>query len=52
MFVLAGFALGIGIAIFGLMYVARIADLASKKSRELRTKEAELQNTRPKSIHE
>ena len=52
MFVVAGFALGMGIAIFGLMYVARIADLASKKSRELRTKEAELQNTRSKSIHE
>ena len=51
-FVVAGFALGIGISIFGLLYVARIADLASKKSRELRTKEAELQNTRKKSIHE
>lgn len=51
-FVVAGFALGIGIAIFGLMYVARIADLASKKSRELRTKEAEVQNTGTKSIHE
>jgi F0F1-type ATP synthase assembly protein I len=35
-FVLIGFVLGIGIAIFGLLYVARIADLAAKRSRELR----------------
>lgn len=35
-FVVIGFVLGIGIAIFGLLYVARIADLAAKKSRELR----------------
>ncbi len=35
-FVVIGFVLGIGIAIFGLLYVARIADLAVKKSRELR----------------
>lgn len=34
--VVIGFVLGIGIAIFGLLYVARIADLAAKKSRELR----------------
>ncbi len=34
--VVIGFALGIGIAIYGLLYVARIADLAAKKSRELR----------------
>ncbi len=34
--VLLGFAIGIGIAIFGLLYIARIADLAAKKSRELR----------------
>jgi len=31
-----GFMLGIGIAIFGLLYVSQIADLAAKKSRELR----------------
>ena len=35
-FVVIGFVVGIGIAIFGLLYVARIADLAAKKSRELR----------------
>jgi F0F1-type ATP synthase assembly protein I len=35
-FVVIGFVLGIGIAILGLLYVARIADLAAKKSRELR----------------
>ncbi len=35
-FVLIGFVLGIGIAILGLLYVARIADLAAKKSRDLR----------------
>ena len=34
--VLIGFVLGIGIAIVGLLYVAKIADLAAKKSRELR----------------
>lgn len=34
--VVIGFVLGIGIAIFGLLYVARIADMAAKKSRELR----------------
>ena len=34
--VLLGFALGIGIAIFGLLYVGKIADVAAKKSRELR----------------
>ena len=36
-FVLIGFALGIGIAIFGLLYVAKIADIAAKKSRDLRS---------------
>jgi F0F1-type ATP synthase assembly protein I len=35
-FIVVGFVAGIGIAIFGLLYVARIADLAAKKSRELR----------------
>jgi F0F1-type ATP synthase assembly protein I len=35
-FVVIGFVLGIGILIFGLLYVARIADLAAKKARELR----------------
>ncbi len=35
-FIVIGFVLGIGIAIFGLLYVARIADLAAKKSRDLR----------------
>ncbi len=35
-FVVIGFVLGMGIAIFGLLYVARISDLAAKKSRELR----------------
>lgn len=35
-FVVIGFVVGIGIAIFGLLYVARIADLAAKKSREVR----------------
>lgn len=36
LFIVVGFMLGIGLAIFGLLYVARIADLAAKKSRELR----------------
>ena len=36
LFVVVGFVLGIGIAIFGLLFVARIADMAAKKSRELR----------------
>ena len=35
-FVILGFALGISIAIFGLLYVAKIADVAAKKSREMR----------------
>jgi F0F1-type ATP synthase assembly protein I len=35
-FIVIGFLLGIGIAIFGLLYVARIADLAAKKSRDMR----------------
>jgi len=35
-FVIIGFVLGICIAIFGLLYVAKIADIAAKKSRELR----------------
>lgn len=35
-FVVIGFAIGTGIAIYGLLYVARIADLAAKKSRDLR----------------
>ena len=35
-FILIGFGLGIGIAIFGLLYVSRIADLAAKKSRDIR----------------
>ena len=43
--VLIGFVLGIGIAIVGLLYVARIADLAAKKSRELR------QNKKPTQRH-
>ncbi len=34
--IIVGFVLGIGIAIFGLLYVAQIADLAAKKSREMR----------------
>ena len=38
-FVLIGFGLGIAIAIFGLLYVAKIADVAAKRSRELREKE-------------
>lgn len=38
-FVLVGFGLGIAIAIFGLLYVAKIADVAAKRSRELREKE-------------
>jgi len=38
-FVLIGFGLGIGIAIFGLLYVAKIADVAAKRSRELRKRE-------------
>ena len=37
-FVLIGFGLGIAIAIFGLLYVAKIADVAAKRSRELRGK--------------
>ncbi len=37
-FVLVGFVLGIAIAIFGLLYVARIADLAAQKSRDVRHK--------------
>ena len=39
-FVLIGFGLGIAIAIFGLLYVAKIADVAAKRSRELRGKHA------------
>lgn len=38
-FVLIGFGLGIAIAIFGLLYVAKIADVAAKRSLELRRKE-------------
>ena len=34
--IVIGFLLGIGIAIFGLLYVARIADIAAKKSRDMR----------------
>ena len=34
--IVIGFVLGLGIAIFGLLYVARIADIAAKKSREMR----------------
>jgi len=34
--ILVGFALGIAIAIYGLLYVAKIADLAAKKSRDMR----------------
>ena len=52
-FVVVGFALGIGIAIFGLLYVARIADLAAKRSRELRTRaESELKSSQTKRSHE
>ena len=32
--VVIGFIVGVGVSIFGLLYVARIADLAAKKSRE------------------
>ena len=39
-FVVIGFLIGIGIAIFGLLYVARIADLAAKKSRDLRSRDS------------
>ncbi len=39
--VVIGFVLGIGIAIFGLLYVAKIADVASKKSKDLRTRSRE-----------
>ncbi len=35
-FVVIGFVFGIGIAIFGLLYVAKIADVAARKSRKLR----------------
>jgi hypothetical protein len=45
-FVLIGFGLGIGIAIFGLLYVGKIADVSAKKSRELRKKEGS-QSVRP-----
>ncbi|MCY2984932.1 MAG: AtpZ/AtpI family protein [Planctomycetota bacterium] len=38
-FVLIGFGLGIAIAIFGLLYVAKIADVAAKRSRQLKEKE-------------
>ena len=34
--ILVGFAIGIAIAIYGLLYVAKIADLAAKKSRDMR----------------
>ena len=34
--IVIGFVLGMGIAISGLLYVARIADIAAKKSREMR----------------
>ena len=43
--VLIGFILGMAIAIVGLLYVARIADLAANKSRELR------QNKKPTQGH-
>lgn len=52
-FVVVGFALGIGIAIFGLLYVARIADLAAKKSRELRKQaHSEPKDSQTKGSHE
>jgi hypothetical protein len=53
-FVLIGFGLGIGIAIFGLLYVAKIADIAAKRSRELRNQnreKSEKSNSRD-SLHE
>ena len=34
--ILVGFAIGIAVAIYGLLYVAKIADLAAKKSRDMR----------------
>ena len=52
-FVLIGFSLGIGIAIYGLLYVARISDLAAKKSRELRTRaKSEQKDSLTKKSHE
>ncbi len=39
-FVVIGFGVGIVIAIFGLLYVAKIADVAAKKSRKLRERNA------------
>jgi len=39
-FVVIGFVLGMGIAIFGLLYVALISDLAAKKSRDLRSRDS------------
>ena len=37
-FVLIGFFVGIFVAIVGLLYVAKIADVAAQKSREMRKK--------------
>ena len=53
LFVVIGFVLGMAIAIYGLLYVSRIADLAAKKSRELRTLEdSQSENSQAKSRHE
>jgi hypothetical protein len=44
-FVILGFVVGIVVAIFGLLYVAKIADVAAKKSRDLRREQAGSRST-------